>query len=235
MAKVGKNKNDIRILLDLKPALDGYAGIPQESRLLFKGLRSMQGYDIEGLIQHGGRRLRPVAHGKAKKNRNSRRIHQHSRMIVSLYEKSTFNMLEAWADHTSRYFAYLQLQLRKMTGIPLGLSRFESDDFDDFIWRTLFSKTLQATEKDVVSGARYRVLRQSRKMLHRAGLKGLNFFSGPRYPRINTRGFDLYVAQTPFPGRVSSGTGMIVRYHDSVPVLMPHTINDKAFHEATHF
>lgn len=28
---------------------------------------------------------------------------------------------------------------------------------------------------------------------------------------------------------------MIVRYHDAVPVLLPHTINDKAFHQASHF
>lgn len=28
---------------------------------------------------------------------------------------------------------------------------------------------------------------------------------------------------------------MIVRYHDAVPILMPHTIADKAFHQATHF
>jgi hypothetical protein len=48
----------IRILLDLKPALDGYAGIPQESRLLFRSLMMMEGYDVEGLIQHGGRKLK---------------------------------------------------------------------------------------------------------------------------------------------------------------------------------
>ena len=30
-------------------------------------------------------------------------------------------------------------------------------------------------------------------------------------------------------------TQMVVRYHDAVPVLLPHTINDKAFHQASHF
>ncbi len=43
------------------------------------------------------------------------------------------------------------------------------------------------------------------------------------------------LAQTPFPGRVSAGTRLVVRYHDSVPVLMPHTINDSVFHQAAHF
>ncbi|MCG8377353.1 MAG: glycosyltransferase family 4 protein [Chlorobiales bacterium] len=235
MAKAGKNRNDIRVLLDLKPALDGYAGIPQESRLLFHGLSTMNGYNIEGLIQHGGRRLRPAVSPAGKTAKNSRRIHQHSRMIVSLFEKSSYNIFETGADYANKYLAFLQLQLRKMTGFPIALSRFESEHFDDFIWRTFFSKTLQAAEKELISGARYRVLRQSRKMLHHAGLKGFNFFSGPRYPRINTRGFDVYVAQTPFPGRVSRRTAMVVRYHDAVPVLMPHTINDKAFHQAAHF
>jgi hypothetical protein len=50
--------NSLRVLLDLKPALDGYAGIPQETRLLFAALRKLGRANVEGLIQHGGRRLR---------------------------------------------------------------------------------------------------------------------------------------------------------------------------------
>jgi hypothetical protein len=38
----------MNVLVDLKPALDGYAGIPQECRLLFKGLSQMGGFGATG-------------------------------------------------------------------------------------------------------------------------------------------------------------------------------------------
>ena len=92
----------IKILLDLKPALDGYAGIPQETRLLFRGLRSVERYDVEGLIQHGGRKLRSGV--KFRKNQSvSRRINRISRVIVSLYEKPYRNMYEAVLDAIDSY------------------------------------------------------------------------------------------------------------------------------------
>src|SRR6185436_4153613 len=77
----------IKILLDLKPALDGFAGIPQEARLLFRGLRMMPGnYDVEGLIQHGGRRLRSAVSPKGNALSTSAKINRLSRVVVSLYE-----------------------------------------------------------------------------------------------------------------------------------------------------
>jgi glycosyltransferase involved in cell wall biosynthesis len=226
----------IKILLDLKPALDGYAGIPQEARLLFRGLRMMQGnYDVEGLIQHGGRRLRSAVSPKGKTLSTSKKINRLSRVIVSLYENPYSNPFDKAIQAVGRYFALSLLRLRLLTRRALVPGVFETALFDDFIWRTFFSKTLKPIDKDLVTSARYRILAVPRKLLHRAGLAGLKFSSTPRYASINTKGFDVFVAQTPFPARVSKGTQMVVRYHDAVPVLMPHTINDRAFHQASHF
>jgi hypothetical protein len=74
-----------------------------------------------------------------------------------------------------------------------------------------------------------------KKLLFKVGLAGLRFTSTPSFLRIDTRGYDMFVAQAPFPGRVSGETTLVVRYHDAVPVLMPHVISDKAFHQASHF
>ena len=57
----------------------------------------------------------------------------------------------------------------------------------------------------------------------------------PVYPRLDTTGVDVLVAQTPFPGRVAEGTRLVVRYHDAIPVFMPHTIADRSSHQAEHF
>ena len=52
---------------------------------------------------------------------------------------------------------------------------------------------------------------------------------------MSTRGFDVLIAETPFPGTLAQGTQMVVRYHDAIPLLMPHTITDKTFHQAAHY
>src|ERR1700677_3553388 len=51
--------SQLRILLELRPALAGHAGIPQVTRLLFRGLASLDDLRIEGLLQSSERVLKP--------------------------------------------------------------------------------------------------------------------------------------------------------------------------------
>ena len=241
----------IRILCDLKPALDGYAGIPQETRLLFRGLRSLATCEVEGLIQHGGRQLRAPPPPTNKPLPLSRRIHRSSRVVVSLpqaggtdlNEVATTRDAPAGGNTAKKSFLWqlaglfpvTALQFRALLGMPVRIGLFEQGLFEDFIWRTFFSKTLRPADKGLITSAPFHVLRPSRKRLHQVGLAGRKYSTTPRYLEIDTRGFDVLLAQTPFPGRVSAGTQLVVRYHDMVPVLMPHTISDSAFHQASHF
>src|ERR1700739_102677 len=48
----------LRVLMELRPALGGHAGIPQATRLLFRNLSSLEDMRIEGLIQSGDRVLK---------------------------------------------------------------------------------------------------------------------------------------------------------------------------------
>ena len=68
-----------------------------------------------------------------------------------------------------------------------------------------------------------------------AGLFTLNFSRYPSYPKMDTKGFDIFIAQTPYPARVSRATALVVRYHDAIPIFMPHTIDNKRKHQAHHF
>lgn len=225
----------IKTLVDLKPALDGYAGIPQETRLLFNGLRQLPQLEVKGLIQHGGRRLRPALTTSHARASTARRILQLSKFIVSMNERPYSSVWERWSDYASRYAAINNLTLRMRLGQKVAHSQFDARLFSDFIWRTFFDKTLAPEDKERITQDDFWVLNTPRNHFHKVGLKALSWGARPRYPVLDTRGFDYFVAQTPFPGRVSGGTRMIVRYHDAVPVLMPHTINDKAFHQSTHF
>ena len=240
-----------RILFDLKPALDGYAGIPQETRLLFQGLRCLDSLDVAGLIQHGARRLRPGLKFGGPEIPLSHRINRSSRVAVSLREIPRVGSSNSTAGGANpgdsgistpvvmsaigNFFSISLAQIGERLGLKMTPGIFEAGLFDDFIWRTFFSKTLKPADKECVTSACFRILRPSRKRLHQVGLAGRRWSSTPRYPSIDTQDFDVLLAQTPFPGRVSGGTKLVVRYHDAVPVFLPHTISDTVFHQASHY
>jgi glycosyltransferase involved in cell wall biosynthesis len=227
--------SSIKILVDLKPALDGYAGIPQETRLLFSGLRQLPQLEVKGLIQHGGRRLRRalgITHASATP---AKRIIQMSKFVVSLNQRPHGSVWERWLDGAASMASVNLLATRMRLGRQVSQSQFDGRLFPDFIWRTFFDKTLSPEEKEGVTHDDYYVINTPRNHFHKVGLDALTWGSRPHYPVLDTKTFDFFVGQTPFPGRVSPGTTMVVRYHDAVPVLMPHTIKDQAFHQSTHF
>jgi glycosyltransferase involved in cell wall biosynthesis len=117
----------------------------------------------------------------------------------------------------------------------IRLGRFEAEEFQDFTWRTLFSKSLPARDFSKVAPANHRVCSVPWHTMHMAGLATLKFRRSALYPKLRTSGVDIFIGQTPYPGRVAKGTTMVVRYHDAIPVMMPHTIPNKSLHQATHF
>jgi glycosyltransferase involved in cell wall biosynthesis len=216
--------------------LDGYAGIPQETRLLFAGMLSLSDHYVsEGLLQHGGSALvSELSVGDVTLTPAERWL-CHSRSVISFYGSSKKGFPAVVTKEISKYLQlkWLRWQAHKEQAVELGV--FEGNLFNDFILSRLFSKTLKVEQKQIVTAANHRVLRPSRHIMHEVGLKSFSRFHQPHYLSINTRGYDFFIAQTPFPGRVSHGTRMVIRYHDAVPVLMPHTIGDKGFHQASHF
>ena len=224
----------IKLLADLKPALDGYAGIPQESRLLFRGLRTLADeLEVDGLLQHGSRTLATGSDvGTLPPHEQVIRL---SRTVVSFYRNPKMGF-PAWVlKAIARYLELQRLRWQALQRTPVRMGRFETDLFDDFIWSRIFEKTLQSADKELVTSACYRIIPPSRRAMHEVGLKGLLPYQNPRFLSLDTSGYDYLLAQTPFPVRVSTGTKLVVRYHDAVPVLLPHTIGDKSFHQATHY
>ncbi len=229
----------IKVLLELRPALDGFAGIPQEVRLLFRGLRKIESVDIEGLLQTSHRRL---ARGTSdtgffrKKISAARRYNRISNVIISMAEKPYRNVLDIIMDYFQKRAEVASLQISMASGFgKIKLTRFESKSFEDFTWRTIFSKTLPASDFALVAPANHRVCSVPWHTLHTVGLSTLNWRSTPKYPKLDTKGFDIFIGQTPYPARVDPDTAFVIRYHDAIPIFMPHTISDKSLHQATHF
>lgn len=223
--------HEYKILADLKPALDGYAGVPQETRLLFAGLKAIPQIQVEGLIQHGGKQLDRVLKTSLDKMTPLERIDRLSRFVISLYESPRRHIVFKKIEYFQRMMV---LRLQACFGAAHKISVFDAELFEDFIWRTFFSKTLSADSKSLVVGSRFRILEASRKTLQTVGKIRIKQLSMPTYLTLDTRGYDFFIAQMPFPGRVTAGTQMVVRYHDAIPVLYPHTISNKSVHQAEH-
>ena len=230
-----------RVLLELRPAFDGYAGIPQETRLLFRGLRMLPSWDVCGMLQMSQRILARGTreHGllwNSKWHTEAMRINCYSRVVVSAAEKPFATVIERMIEACERRFMSAALTMRTLFGAGgIKLYSFRSKYFEDFVWRTLFAKTLPASDFDLVSTAEQNICRTPWHTMHMVGLNTLTVHRKAIYPRLQTHGADIFIAQTPYPGRVGRNTSMVVRYHDALPVFMPHTIPDKSLHQATHF
>jgi glycosyltransferase involved in cell wall biosynthesis len=228
----------LRVLMELRPALEGYSGIPQETRLLFRGLSANEGIELEGLLVPPVRKL---ARGTANDwlNRSTspaRKINRYSRVVVSLSNRPFGAPLDMLLQFFTRHTQTAIISLGSLLGLSrISLTRFESRYFEDFIWRTLFSKSLPATDFNLVTAKNHRICSVSWESQQKAGLATLLLSRYPRYPRLLTSGFDILIAQTPYPARVAASTALVVRYHDAIPIFMPHTVNSKNKHQAHHF
>jgi len=229
------------VLMEMRPAFDGFAGIPQEVRLLFRGLRMLKSVEIAGMMQLSQRIL---AKGTVDKNwlfnktmlSQAYRINRYSRVVISAAEQPFSTVADWFLAWMERHFSTFSLTVQTMIGLGrVRLSTFDTKHFEDFIWRSLFSKTLPASDFDLVTSAKQMICQTPWNTMHAVGLNTFRFFLRPRYAKLDTSAVDVFIGQTPFPGRISSGTAFVIRYHDALPVFMPHTIPDKARHQATHF
>lgn len=232
----------ITVLLELRPALDGYAGIPQETRLLFRGLRLIDSLEVEGMLQTSHRFLAKGTSTKQNagpfgfKMSESRKINRYSRVIISTVEKPYRTIFDQIVDWVQKGLATAELTFFTVLRMKrISMTQLRSDHFKDFVWRTLFAKTLPPKDFDLVASAHMKVCSIPWSAMHTVGLNTLNISTSPIYPSLKTDGVDIFIAQTPYPARISRRTAMIVRYHDALPVFMPHTIPDKSLHQATHF
>ncbi len=223
--------------MELRPALDEFAGIPQETRLEFLSLNMLQNVEVTGLINHASRILWPgLKRGRlARFISQHRKVHTLARAALSVrvdpMEKAWDRSLHYIVKKVNAYY----LSFMAYSRIGITVYDFDAKDFGDFIWRSMFSKTLAARDFQVVRNARYAVLRPPHDVLCRVSIQKMKLRGPQKSPiRINTRNHDVFVSQTPFPAEISRRTQLVVRYHDAVPIFLPHTIKNARFHQHTH-
>jgi glycosyltransferase involved in cell wall biosynthesis len=219
-------RRPVRVLVELRAALDKQSGIPQQTRLLFRGLSSLPEVSVEGLIQsstHALGRGLPLRSGLGRTLSKDREISRLAQIVIMLEQRFRRSSL-----------SFIPVMLRRLAGRSETLYRFEPESFRDFIWRRLFARSLPATDLDLVTRMKFRVARTPWTAMHLCGLitKALGFTI---FPRLDSRDTDVFIAETPYPARVSRGSRLVIRYHDAVPLLMPHTIKDRRLHHGFHY
>jgi glycosyltransferase involved in cell wall biosynthesis len=220
------------VLLEMRPALEGHAGIPQETRLLFRGLSLLRGIEVEGLMQSSERVLakglnvsKPGWFEGLSRDKQLGRLGQ---VVISLEQGY-------WDSLPRAYLYTFGMALRHLLGGRQTLWGFETPHFRDFIWRRYFSATLPASDYEVVTAAKYRIARVPWKGMHICATVTRKMGGPSLFPRLDTSDFDIFITETPYPATVSKRTRLVVRYHDAIPLLMPHTISDKRWHHAFHY
>jgi glycosyltransferase involved in cell wall biosynthesis len=221
----------LRILLEMRPALEGHAGIPQETRLLFRGLSMLENVRVEGLLQSSerllARGLPPNGKGCLGPLSKDRQLNRLGRVVITLEQRT-------WQGYLSSIAHTIAMAFWHAVGGRQKLWLFDANHFRDYIWRRFFARTLPAADFDLVTSAGFRIARVPWSAMQICALF-TRHFGPPIYPRLDTADFDLMITETPYPATVSRKTTMVVRYHDAIPVLMPHTISDRSYHQASHY
>lgn len=227
----------LKVLLELRPALAGHAGIPQETRLLYRAFQQLDGVEVEGMIQSGSQLLAPGLDVEVTRSRlpPHEQINRLSRVVVSLQEPVVpKGIVRRLMRRSKRYLAALQIAIPALVGRRQTLTVFDPTNFRDFVWRSLFAKSLPPEDFGAITAGHFRIASVPYGVMHVLGLLTARFGLA-RYPRLDARVADVLLTQTPYPARVVGHTRLVVRYCDAVPLLMPHTITDKAFHQAMHY
>jgi glycosyltransferase involved in cell wall biosynthesis len=218
----------MRVLFELRPCLEPYAGIAQDARLSFLGATRSHSIEADGLLNA----------------RNTATLH----WAAPPTGASPARIREAVADYLVQLTVgesadSVQGRLRRsLADLPLLLARtllfnrwvayrtepLPIGGFADQIWDLLFAATLPADARDSVMGNRFFATR-------------LNFpayvlppFLGLPRTRLDTRGWDAFVHHAPAAIRLSTGTRMVVRYHDSIPITHRQTVHTPLLHAGHH-
>jgi glycosyltransferase involved in cell wall biosynthesis len=208
----------LHVLLEMRPALDGFAGIPQETRLLFRGLCTMPALQVQGMLQTSMHFINDDVVASLDAKPPTKRFD-----VIDLYIKRR---------RVALGLALARLLLPRYRAVKTNF--FESRNFADFIWQRLFAKTLPTEDYALVTTPNYRVCGVPWNVMQSAGLYALKLLRRPAYPLLDTTGVDVFITQTPYPAQLGPRTTMVVRYHDALPILMPHAFANAARHHATH-
>ncbi len=215
------------LLMDLRPCYEGFAGIPQEARLLFA---MFSGF---ALRRFGG--LASGVHFTSRRGRATtpyERVLEQTKVLIAQDTKRIH-----WPAGLAQVLpAFLKRRLFKPYLLLTEWSRTERLDlqidpelFNDFLWMKLFDRTLAPSDRKMLLRAEYFATELGHEYA-----RSLTMLPRAFQRRVNTNGWDLFFAASVSPYRLAPGTSGMIRYYDPLPLLSPHTIGEPWPHALSH-
>jgi hypothetical protein len=214
------------LLMDLRPCYEGFAGIPQEARLLFAMFSRM------GLRRFGG--LASGIHFTSRRppmRTPFERVVAQSQVLISQDTKRTHWVpgLSALPNFAKRrifrpYLALTEIFRRERLDL-----RIDPEVFEDFLWVKLFDRTLAPQDRPLVHHAEY----YATELGHEYA-RSLSLLPRVFQRRVESQGWDVFFGATVSPYRLSPGTTTMIRYYDALPLLSPHTVGEPWPHALSH-
>lgn len=206
-----------KLLMELRPCFDAFSGVPQDTRITYGLMAGRPDITLGGhLLDWGGG---AVGFNWSRQTDSVRTLFQMSRHVVALAVPEHGAALTQYAKKSLAYLA------NRLLGAHRGLHPFDAAFFGDYLWRTLFEKSLASERRAAVLGTQFMAGSLSWPFMCDVLAAGLPPLV------LDTSGWDVYLAQTPFPAKVSRDTQLVIRFHDAVPIQMPDTINQPRRHQ----
>ena len=215
------------LLMDLRPCYEGFAGIPQETRLLFAMFSALP------LARFGG--LASGIHYTSRRGSVStplQRLFEQTKVLISQDTKRVrwpfgleLLMPTSWRR---RVFKPLLALSEGFRAEKLDL-RIDASAFEDYLWMKLFDNTLPPSERHILQRAEFFATELGHEYA-----RSLSLLPRPFQRRLRTTGWDIFFANTVSPYRLPRGTAMMIRYYDALPLLSPHTIGEPWPHAMGH-
>lgn len=201
-------QKDMKVLIDLTPGINGYGGIPQEARLLFKTLCQNSSMELGGLIySHLSSTIKYSFNPNDSKEINIIKSAQFLNEILDYERHLKLSKLQTVRKIIARIDTLKQLALKRQ----FNLYQIDTEHFFNFLWRTFFSKTLLPEDFELLKKQNFFITPMSQSCIKMASLLRSK-------AKLDTTGWDFAVFQSPSLIPVSKGTKKIVRYHDSIPI-----------------
>lgn len=218
----------LKILMELRPCFYGFSGIPQETRLLFASLLRAPNVCVHGLLDTDYFKKKFLS-------KNAVEILPHER--IKLFSDLIIASMGSHGIAGLRFFlTRYGIYLNNLLGRHIPVQALSVQGFEDFIWDRLFAKTLTKKNSTSASFCDFQAVTNALYCYVNFSRYTLNHFQCCSYfPKLDTRDYDIFLVQTPYPGRVAKNTKLVVRYHDAVPLLTPHLTMDSARSQVAHF
>ena len=228
----GDKDRPLRVLMELRPCFDTYAGIPQETRLLFSGFARSASFEAGGLLNGSSSRRGPRR--KTARHDEGMGMFAQSQQLIAL--DSGERMLTAGRRITRRLLprqVMHRLEALEQRGTVEELDTLlDPELFEDWLWMRLFRLGLSPQDRSL--------LRQARYPIPQLAWDEAAKLADTRHARRRVKldmaagGWDIHIAHTPCPYQLRGGR-LVVRYHDAIPMLWPHTINNAITHARGHY